>query len=224
MSDVDPRVVGALGEQLESWRAGLREGAERVGWKIGLNIPEVQERLGLREPVIGHLTSGTRLEDGATYRAGTAVALRAEAEVALELGHAVDPEAGPDAARDALAGFAASIELVDVGRPPADLEGIVAANVFHRAFVLGPSRSVPPGPGAEARLSIGGEPRGGAAVPGDFAETVRGVARHLGTVGERLEAGDRIMAGALVNVPVQRGDEVVVEIEGLGRVQVAIAP
>ena len=58
----DERVAAAIRVQLEDWRKKLATGAERVGWKIGLNIPEVQERLGLREPVIGHLTSATRVE------------------------------------------------------------------------------------------------------------------------------------------------------------------
>ena len=46
----DERVAAAIRVQLEDWRKKLATGAERVGWKIGLNIPEVQERLGLREP------------------------------------------------------------------------------------------------------------------------------------------------------------------------------
>ena len=37
----------------------------------------------------------------------------------------------------AIAGLAVGLELVDLGRPPGDLEGIIAGNVFHRAFALG---------------------------------------------------------------------------------------
>lgn len=140
----DARVVSGLRTQLRHWRAALDGGAERIGWKIGLNIPEVQEQLGIEESVIGHLTSATVVEAGGEYRAGAAVRLRAEAEVAVELGRDVEPHADADAAREAVAGLAAAIELVDVGRPPEDVEAIVAANVFHRAVVLGPSRPALP--------------------------------------------------------------------------------
>ena len=225
MSDVDPRVAASLRAQLQRWRAALDGGAERVGWKIGLNIPEVQQRLGLTEPVIGHLTSATRLEPGAAYSAGAAVALRAEPEVALEVGRDVDPDADADAAREALAGLAPALELVDVGRPPGDLEGIVAANLFHRAFVLGASRPGFPAEGVEAVVTVGGEPRAEARAPEDFTGVVCLVARLLAVVDERLRAGDRIIAGSLTPpVPVGPGDDVRVDLGVLGRVEVMIEP
>ena len=222
MTALDPRVVAATAEQLAQWRADLQAGGERVGWKSGLNIAEVQERLGLREPVIGHLLSSTLLESGESFSASDSTALRAEAEIALEVGPDVDGAATADEAREAILGFGVAIELVDVGRPPADLEGIVAANVFHRAFVLGPSRPAV-ADGIEAQLTVGGELCGSAPIPDDFAETVLVVARLLGAVGERLRAGDRILAGALVHVPVETGQIVRTEAGPLGAVEVAIA-
>src|SRR3954468_3420634 len=123
-------------QQLRTWRSALDAGAERVGWKIALGLVDHQE-----EPELGHLTSATRIEDGGTYGSGGDRALRAEAELAIEVG-----------AGGAIAGYSAAIELVDVGRPPSDLESIVAANVFHRAFALGPTRAEPP---AAVSLSVG---------------------------------------------------------------------
>ena len=41
----------------------MREGAERVGWKLGVGE---RERIG-GELAVGHLTSATRLDPGATY-------------------------------------------------------------------------------------------------------------------------------------------------------------
>ena len=223
MTVVDPRVAKALGTQLERWRGALEQGARRVGWKIGLNIPEVQARLGLEEPVIGHLTSATQLEPGGSYGAGDAVALMAEPEVALELGRDVAPDAGPDEAAEAIAGYGAAIELVDVGRPPADLESIVAENVFHRAFLIGPTEPGAPD-GAAVEVSVGGEQRAASVVEEDFPATVRLVARLLGSVGERLQAGDWIIAGSLTEqVPVADGDDLSVELGPLGRVSVSVA-
>jgi hypothetical protein len=83
MTRIDPRLASALASQLESQRMALHAGAERVGWKLGIGS---RERIG-DDFVVGHLTSATRLRSGATYRAGDAVTLcaDADAEVALEL-------------------------------------------------------------------------------------------------------------------------------------------
>src|SRR3954470_18295619 len=94
-------------EQLERRREALSRGADHVGWKIGLNIPEVQEQLGIDEPVLGFLTSATVVGDGAEFDASGAEKLMAEPEVAIELGE-----------DETIAGLAAAIELVDTGRPP----------------------------------------------------------------------------------------------------------
>lgn len=83
-------------------------------------------------PVIGYLTSASLLDSGGVYLAGGEVALRADAELALELG--VDEE---------IVGYGAPLEIVDVDER-GGAEEIVAANVFHRAVAIGPSNSTPP--------------------------------------------------------------------------------
>ena len=223
MTEADARVEGAVAAQLEAWRTALEAGAERVGWKIGLNVPEIQVRLGLREPVIGHLTSATQLQSGATYPAGDAAELMAEPEVALELGRGVNGDADEDEAREAIAGYGPAIELVDVGRPPADLEGIVSGNIFHRAFVLGPSLPAFPAEGVEAVVSVNGGERARRDAPDDFAEVVTLVARLLDAVGQSLEAGDRIIAGSLTpQVPVGSSDRLAVDLGRLGRLELTV--
>jgi 2-keto-4-pentenoate hydratase len=211
MTEVETRVVAALNEQLESWRADLADGASRAGWKVGLNVPEVMERLGLTEPVIGYLTSQGQVEDGGTYDARRALALRVEAEVAVRLG-----------AGGSIESVAPSIEVVDVVRPAGGgVEPIIVMNVFHKAFVLGPMRPDMP-EGLEARLVIGGEERGRARIDTDLAGTVDLVARRLASVGEQLEAGDVIITGAILIEPVQPGDDVLVEMGELGSVRLTI--
>ena len=206
----DANVVAALGPQLATWRAALDGGAERLGWKIGLNVPEVQQKLGITEPVIGHMTSRTRLASGATYTADAGAQLRAEAEIALLMGD-----------DGAVAGLAAAIELVDLAGAPGDLEGILAGNIFHRGVVLGEAAQVAPEAIAGVRMTIDGE-TSTAPVPDDFSDVVALVARLLGSQGERLEAGDWIIAGALINLPVVPGNRVAVEVDGLDPVDVAI--
>jgi 2-keto-4-pentenoate hydratase len=220
VSHVDPRLASALAVQLGHWRTTLSAGAERVGWKLGLGEAE---RIG-QGPVIGHLTSATQLDPGATYRVQGAVALTADAEVGLELGVDVDPDADRSVARAAIGGYGAALELVDLGGPPDHAEGVVAANVFHRAFALGPTDRSWPEDGVEGRLVVNGEVRASAHAAQDHAELVRSVAALLGAVGERLRAGDRVIMGSIVQLPIAAGDEVVAELGALGRVHLAIAP
>jgi hypothetical protein len=56
----------------------------------------------------------------------------------------------------------------------------------------------------------------------DVPETVSIARRLLAAVGERLEPGDRIIAGSILQVPVGAGDEIVVDLGELGRVGATI--
>jgi 2-keto-4-pentenoate hydratase len=191
---VHPRLVAALRAQLDA----RDRGARRVGWKIALGIPEVEALIGA-EPVIGTLTTATRLEDGAAYHGPGP--LHADCEVVIEAGTGA---------------LAVGLELVDLTRPPGGVEAIVAANVLHRAFVVGPFvEGVRPGEGA---LVVDGSVRARAPAEVDVDGTLRAVARWLHAVGERLEAGDLVFAGSVVQVPLDAGDRVAAQIDGLGRV------
>jgi 2-keto-4-pentenoate hydratase len=217
MAAVDPRLSRALEAQLEQWRAALGAGAVRVGWKLGMGDAE---RIGA-DPPTGHLTSASLLEPGGLYRGPPAGALHADAEVAVEMGEDVAPDADADTARRAIAAYGGALEIVDLADASHDAEAIVAANVFHRAVAFGPwHRELP---SVEARLVVGGEVRAAAPAPLDLADAVRGAARVLGAVGERLRAGDRIITGSVVQVPIAPGDDVVADLGALGRVGLTIA-
>jgi 2-keto-4-pentenoate hydratase len=203
-------------EQLRRRQETLDGGAEHVGWKIGLNIPEVQQQLGIEEPVLGHLTTATVVEPGGEFDGSGASKLMAEPEVAIELGE-----------DQTIAGLAAAIELVDIGRPPRGegVEGIVADNIFHSAVVLGPSRPTPPDDAVSATVFVNGEERESAEMGDDLAEVVQVAARRLAEAGEQLRAGDRIIAGSITPQvgPLEPGDELTVEVAGLGDLRVRIA-
>jgi hypothetical protein len=163
------------------------------------------------EPTIGYLTSASQLEPGGVYTATGAVALHADTEVVVELGHG-----------GTIAGLRAGLELVDLAPPPGGVEGIVAANVLHRAFALGPLVPVT-GP-AEARSVVNGHALRLGRTADDHAETVRTVSSQLSALGERLRPGDLIFSGSVTQVALEPGDEVAAEIDGLGRVSLRIAP
>jgi 2-keto-4-pentenoate hydratase len=98
----------------------------------------------------------------------------------------------------------------------------VIENAFHRAFVLGPVRAIDPSR-LEGRLTVNGELRASATAGEDHGAVVRAVAQLLGAVGEGLQRGDHILAGALTHVSIQPGDEIEAEIQSLGAIGLTIA-
>jgi 2-keto-4-pentenoate hydratase len=68
---------------------------------------------------------------------------------------------------------------------------------------------------------VDGEIRGEATAAYDPASLER-AAELLEAAGERLEPGDRVITGAIVQVPVSPGEAVEVELGDLGRLSVAI--
>jgi 2-keto-4-pentenoate hydratase len=221
--DLDAPVKAGLERQLEGWRNLLEGGAERLGWKIGLNVPELQQKLGLSHSVIGFLTSASRLEDGASHSAGGMVKPLVEPEVAVTLRREVQPGAAPDEALAAIESLGPAIELVDIPSPPDDVEETLAGNVFHRAVVLGPHRQDAAVGGVVAGVRVNGEERESAPADVDLAATIALVADLLGAVGERLQSGDTIICGSLTPpVPVGPGDEVEVELGSLGQARLEL--
>jgi len=227
----DPRVRRAMTAQLARRREALAAGAERVGWKLGINAPAVQRALGIDGVVLGHLTSATTIPPGASHSltGGTRVAM--EVEVALHVGDDLPGGADAEAARRAVAGLGAAIEFVDLNRAFDDVEAIVAGNVFHRAVAFGPPTAAPAGPwldGVTARILRDGaeaEALDAAAAAGDLVAIVRFVADMLAACGERLSAGDRIIAGSLGRlVFVAPGDTVTADLGRLGSVSVRLDP
>jgi 2-keto-4-pentenoate hydratase len=193
---------------LQRRRTLLDAGARHVGWKLGREIAEAGDRA-----VLGALTSATVLADGGVYAAGHPVALRAETELLVEVGE----DAG-------IAAVGVALELVDVGRLPGGLEPVVAGNVFHRAVVLGRQRRPPAAASGDATLTVAGRVHRPDRPLSDLLAAVRDAAALLRLGGERLAAGDLLLTGSLVHVPVAPGDDVIAEIAGLGRVGASIDP
>lgn len=214
--------------QLGSWRARLAAGERRIGWKVALNTPVVQRQLGISKPVIGYLTSGTELAPGASHSLAGGTRVSLEPEIAIRIHE--DLEAGSDraAAEAAIGAFAPAIELVDIDLPFDDLERILAANVFHRAVMLGASGAVAPRTGwsaVSARVLRNGFEEASAQADEDPAEIVSHVANLLGRVGERLRAGDTIISGSLIApVWVEPGDRFEVVIDPLGTLAIDFTP
>ena len=100
----------------------------------------------------------------------------------------------------------------------------MAGNVFHRAVVFGPTRQDAAVSGAVATVTVDGEQRERDDVTTDLAETICVVADLLGAVGERLSAGDRIIAGSLTTpVDLARGNRVELDLGPLGSAEVSLS-
>lgn len=215
---VDERIARGLAAQLERRRELLAGGAAPVGWKIGFNLPEVQARLGIDGPVVGFLTTDALLAAGEPCALGGAGVI-AESEVAIHLGADVPPGAGRAEAAAAIAGLSPAIELTDPPIGLDDLAGVLAANVFHRAVLVG--RPVPQElGGVRARTLLNGEEQGcvdALAATGDPAGVVLHVAGLLDAAGERLRAGERIIAGAMQLAMPKPGDVLELDFGPLGR-------
>jgi 2-keto-4-pentenoate hydratase len=116
-----------------------------------------------------------------------------------------------------------AFEIVDLSSPPDDPETVVAMNVFHRAVAFGRFRSTLPSIDLQARLIVNGRILDSAPVSNDRAERVCAAARLLGAMDERLLAGDRILTGSVVQVPIEESDTVVADMAALGKMQLSIA-
>ena len=190
----------------------LAKAAEPVGWKVGFNAPEVQEKLGIDGPLAGFLTTNGLLEDGAEWSLGKEGEVIVESEVAVELG---------DDGRSIVA-LLPALELADPPDLDQDVETILAGNIFHRAVAFGP-RVETGSPGA-ARIFVNGEEQH--AVDAEWAganleEMVAAVARRLEAADERLRPGERIITGVLAPPHTARpGDTVRLELEAVGGVEV----
>jgi 2-oxopent-4-enoate/cis-2-oxohex-4-enoate hydratase len=191
-------------------RETCAQGAEAIGWKIGFNVPAIQQRLGLDAPLAGFLTTDTVIEGSwGEYP------VMAESEVAVEIG---------DDARSITA-LLPAIELTDPPDLEVELEQILAGNIFHRAVAFGP-RVETRAPGA-ARILVNGEEQH--ALSGDEAgarleEMVEVIARRLGDAGEELRPGDTIITGVLAPPhEASPGDVVRLELEAVGSVELTFS-
>jgi 2-keto-4-pentenoate hydratase len=180
----------------------LDAGAKPVGWKVGFNVPEIQQKLGIDAPLAGFLTTDSLIE-GSWDDYPVVV----ESEVAVEIG---------DDGRSIVA-LLPALELADPPDLDLEIEQILAGNIFHRAVAFGPRvETTDPGAG---RILVNGEEQH-AVKPEGLERMVQAVAARLEAAGEELRAGERIITGVLAPPhEAKEGDTVRLELEALGGVE-----
>ncbi|RKN42123.1 2-keto-4-pentenoate hydratase [Micromonospora endolithica] len=212
--------------QVGEW---LRRGHRRVGAKIGLTNPAVQQSFGVYQPDFGVLTDAMGVPDGAEVDIARLLQPRVEAEVAFVLG--ADLPDGRVTTADLLRAVdhvLPAIEIVDSRIAGWDISIVdtVADNASSGLFVLGTT----PRRLAEVDLRLcgmvlehAGEPvsvGAGAACLGNPLHALEWLAGTMARAGDPLRAGDVVLSGALgPMVPVTPGAAYEARISGLGSVR-----
>lgn len=212
--------------QTQEW---LAQGRRRVGAKIGLTSPAVQQHFGVFQPDFGVLFADMAVPDGAEVDLGRLLQPKVEAEVAFVLGRDLPDEqvTVADIIR-ATDHVLPAIEIVDSRIAGWDISIVdtVADNASSGLFVLGNTpRSLSD---VDLRLcgmvmEHAGEPvsvGAGAACMGNPLHAVAWLAATVARAGNPLRAGDVVLSGALgPMVAVTPGAAYEARISGLGSVR-----
>ncbi len=207
----------------------LEQGKARLlGKKIGLTSRAVQKQLSVHEPDYGYLTSDMNLPLGEALSMAQLLQPRVEGEVAFVLKRDLfGPGVTVAQVIQATDFILPCIEIIDsrVKDWKIKIQDTIADNASSAAFVLG---TEPRKLGAVdlhlagMALRVNGEvlsTGSGAACLDHPALAVAWLANALSRFDAHLQAGDVVLSGAFGPVvPVQAGDQVEVEISGLGKV------
>jgi 2-keto-4-pentenoate hydratase len=193
----------ALADQLQLLEARLAGGMPRLGWKVGINVPEVQKQLGLTHALVGWLDGARRFASGDSVPVPASAKLHAEVELCVRMAHALAADADRDAALAAVDAVAPALELVDYAIPVQGLADVVRSSMFHFGTVLGswqPARAdIAIASAVSLRVDeVHAAPARAELVPGHLGEFVLFVAQQLAAAGMQLQAGDHIMSGCFV--------------------------
>jgi 2-keto-4-pentenoate hydratase len=203
-----------------------------IGYKIGCTSKVMQQYLDIPHPCGGGVFARGVHESGVSLRAAEYVRVGVECEIAVRLARSLSAGQGPftaDSVAGAIEAYLPAIEIVDdryerwetLGAPT-----LVADDFFAAGCVLGAAVSRAAAPdllAVEGRALINGSEEGrgtGADVLGHPHHALAWLANHLAGEGRGLHAGQLVLTGSLVKtVWLKAGDHVVMELEGLGKVE-----
>ena len=203
------------------------DGETIVGKKIGVTSKPVQEMLGVFQPDFGFLTDTMAYPDSADIPvAGNLIAPKAEGEIAFRLKKdLVGPGVTEADVLDATETIIPCFEIVDsrIEDWKIKIQDTVADNASCGVFVLGKNEVDPRDydlPDLKMTIYKNGEFHSeglGSAVQGNPLTAVAWLANTLGEFGIPFKAGELILSGSLAPlIPVVAGDEMSLEIEGIG--------
>ena len=207
-----------------------------VGYKIGCTSKVMQEYLDIPHPCGGGVFARGVHDSGARLQTADFVRVGVECEIAVLLARDLAPSEEPFTAEwmmEAIEAYLPAIEIVDdryerwetLGAPT-----LIADDFFAAACVLGaprPRNRVPDLLSVNGRALINGEEAGrgtGADVLGHPHNALAWLANHLAEEGRGLHRGQIVLTGSVVKtVWLKAGDHVVMELDGLGKVEATFA-
>ena len=211
---------------------GRREadGARRVGRKVGLTSAAMQEMLGVRQPDFGVLLDDMVVSAANRIDSRGLIAPRVEPEIAFELAAPLEGDVGVDDVLAATARVRGALEIIDsrVEAWRISIVDTVADNASSALVVLGDDSIDVASIDLAAEtvtMTVGAETVEGRgdAVLGQPAAAVAWLAATLAEHGERLEAGEIILPGAMTRaLPVAAGDTVRCTFGTLGAIEAAV--
>jgi 2-keto-4-pentenoate hydratase len=227
------RFAPGMARQLERFREALAAGMPRLGWKIGINVPEVHRQLGLPHAALGWLDGRRSIASGGTRTVAPGARLHVEPEIAVTMGRAVPAGSTADAARGCIAALHPALELVDYAKPGAGLDEALAHCMFHDGLVLARAAPFAPRSATAAlgtrwpRLRVGstdGDSPRADLVPADLGALVAFAADFLAAFGESLREGDLLLSGSYTAraVPIAGGEDATADFGSLGTVSVSV--
>jgi len=221
-------VEDAYAVQREWRRRGVAAGRRPVGRKIGLTSKVMQVATGIDEPDYGAIFADMVYEDGAVIEHGVFSNVRIEVELAFRLGA---PLEGPDVSlEDVLAATEHVVPALEILSSRIALEGrtivdTISDNAAMGAMVVGGTHVRPdevdlPWVAAVLRRNGTVEESGVASAVLDHPATgVAWLANKLAVHGDRLEAGELVLAGSFTRpMWVHPGDTVLADYRDLGTI------
>ena len=231
----DPDLTPAQAYEAQDHGVGMRlaAGESIIGAKLGLTSRAKQLTMQVDEPLYGWLTSSMALEPGNAVPMERLIHPRIEPEIGFLTSRELSAPATVPTVLAATAGVMAALEVIDSRYESFDfrLPDVIADNASAAGLVLGPV--LRPVAALEDLRLLGCVLRhngsivdtaSGAAVMGHPAAAVAWLVNQLGADGRSLPAGSIVLSGGLTNaLPINPGDLVSVEIDGLGIAEAAAA-
>ncbi len=203
----------------------ISRGSQRIGMKMGFTSRAKMAQMGVNDMIWGRLTSDMLIEEGGELDMSRFIHPRAEPEICFVLKRPLEGSITPLQALSAVEALAPAIEIIDSRYEnfKFSVPDVVADNASSSALVVGrwhaPDTDVS---NLGLILSINGEPvemGSTAAILGHPIRALVSAARLVAEKGERLEAGQLIMAGgATAAAALQPAATVICEMQNLGRV------
>ncbi|MEZ5796656.1 MAG: 2-oxo-hepta-3-ene-1,7-dioic acid hydratase [Paracoccaceae bacterium] len=216
----------------------LAGGRRITGWKIGLTSRVMQEALGIDTPDSGVIYDDMLFADGGTVPAGRFIQPRIETEIAFVMKAPVSGEMSRDDVLAATDYVAPAIEILDTRIQRADpatgqtrkIFDTVADNAANGGIVLGAARHDPRAVdlrwvGAIVAKNDEVVATGlGAAVLNDPVMGIVWLSRRMGQYGQRIEAGQVVLAGSFIGpVECPPGTRIAADYGPFGAVSVTFA-